>query len=228
MPKKKPSQDKQQDVKEQGALGFSESYWRENYHNLDDMDGIYNARDHALYLRAVFALDQIQIRSVADFGFGPGHLFAAVLDTFKPYKCLGLEPSISAFTRAQQLLKRSGSTLLHTDLLSWCRDESQQKRFDLGLCTSVLQYLNDEELAQVLPILAQRLKYLYLTVPTSHEQQRFIDEYDFIDNYAYSRSREQYLAMLSPYFTIVSGRILESKQHFNEKNSDFTENLYRF
>ncbi|CAH0991535.1 hypothetical protein SIN8267_01643 [Sinobacterium norvegicum] len=213
---------------EKGAEGFSENYWLENYADVDDMDGMYNARDHAHYLKAVFALDQIAIRSIADFGFGPGHLFSAALDTFKPYRSLGLEPSASAFIKAQTVLKRYQPQLLQTDLASWCRDSSQHKRFDLGICTSVLQYLNDQELAAVIPTLALRVKYLYLTVPTAAEQQRFVEEYQFVDQYAYSRTRQQYRELLSPHFTVVSSRLLESKQFYNDQTSDFTEDLFRF
>ena len=214
--------------KEQGHNGFSDCYWQENYANLDEMDGIYNARDHAQYIKSIFTLDQIRIRSIADLGFGLGHLFAATLDTLKPYKSLGLEPSKSAFSQASRLLDRHRPTLLNCDLIRWCQDPAQHKRFDLGLCTSVLQYLSDEELAIVMPTLSLRFKYLYITVPTTAEQQRFIDEYNFIDHYAYSRSQQQYLDLLQPHFTIVSSRILESKSFFSEKTSDFTETLFRF
>jgi trans-aconitate methyltransferase len=214
--------------KEDGAKGFSERYWLENYGDIDDMDGIYNARDHSRYLQAIFNLDQIAIASIADFGFGPGYIFAAVLDTFKPYRSLGLEPSPSAFNKAQKVLQRYQPQLLQQDIASWCLDQSQQQRFDLGICTSVLQYIDDDVIVMVIAALAQRVKYLYLTVPTAAEQQRFVDQHQFVDHYAYSRSREQYKALLSPYFTVVSSRLLESKAFYTDKNSDFTEDLFRF
>jgi len=90
------------------------------------------------------------------------------------------------------------------------------------------QYLSDEEIKEILPILSQRVKYLYFSVPTDQELKKQIEDVEFHDEYAIHRKREKYLKMLQPHFTFVSSRILESKYHFNQDNSYFTDLLFRF
>jgi hypothetical protein len=99
---------------------------------------------------------------------------------------------------------------------------------DLGICTSVFQYLTDKELKEALPIISKRIKYLHLTVPTDVELGRQVSELEFKDEYAIHRTREQYQKLLKPHFTFVSARVLESKHYFNEDTTAFTDLLYRF
>ena len=56
-------------------MGFDRKYWEENYSQPFTMDGIGNAKEHAKYLKAFFELEQVDISSIADFGFGYGYLF---------------------------------------------------------------------------------------------------------------------------------------------------------
>jgi hypothetical protein len=88
--------------------------------------------------------------------------------------------------------------------------------------------LSDKELKEIIPILAKRIKYLYLTVPTNVELGRQVSELDFKDEYAIHRTREKYQKLLKPHFTFVSARVLESKHHFDEESTVFTDLLYRF
>ena len=74
-------------------------------------------------------------------------------------------------------------------------------KFDLGICTSIFQYLTDKDLKEIIPILSERIRYLYLTVPTDIELGRQISELDFKDEYAIHRSREKYQRLLKPHFT---------------------------
>ena len=104
----------------------------------------------------------------------------------------------------------------------------KEKTFDLGLCTSVFQYLSDEELEVVLPVMAKRIRYLYFSVPTNLELKRQVSDLDFKDEYAIHRTREKYLKLLRPHFTFISSRLLESKVHFNEETTHFTDLLFRF
>ena len=213
--------------------GFGEEYWKENYAEAENMDGIGNAHFHAAYCKNLFSLELIDISSVIDFGFGLGHLFEAMLKAFIPYRACGLEPSSFAF---EQVKKRGISPVASTklnlkqlDLLGWSREQTPKSRFwDLGICTSVFQYLNEEEMEEVLPVIAAKVKYLYFSVPTDKELRQQRRELNFHDRYAIPRSRGFYLQALKPHFTIVSSRVLESKVHFRQDESFFTDYLFRF
>lgn len=229
----KKSKSKLAPLPEVGSAGFSDQYWNVNYAQPDDMDGIFNAQDHALYLKHFFAIELTDISSVVDLGFGLGHLFTAVLENFVPYKALGIEPSLYPFEAfKQKKLNLPDSTKLsleRTDIASWCQKPyKREPRFDLGLCTSVFQYLSDEEIQKILPVLSRRIKYLYFSVPTDIEYRRLRDELDFVDSYAYWRTQKEYLDFIRPHFTIISSRILESKYFFSEDNTNFTDVLFRF
>jgi len=100
--------------------------------------------------------------------------------------------------------------------------------YHLGVCTSVLQYLPDSELEDFIQRLSKRVYYLYLTVPTTKEYARQVDELDFHDKYALRRSRKFYQNLLSKYFTFISSRILESREFFTEDTTPFTDLVFRF
>ena len=85
-----------------GSDGFSKEYWDVNYSSPDEMDGIGNAENHAKYIKATLDLDSIDISSVADLGFGLGHLFQAVMKEFIPYRALGIEPSKFVFDQVKK------------------------------------------------------------------------------------------------------------------------------
>ena len=211
---------------------FDKTYWEKNYSDPMSMDGIGNAKEHTRYLKSFLDVEQVQITSIVDLGFGYGHLFREMLKAFIPYKAVGIEPSPYAFKKAKpDKLRPVESTdlkLYEEDLVSWCRKERKNNTFDLGICTSVFQYLSDKELKEVLPIIAQRVRYLYLTVPTDVELGRQVSELDFKDEYAIHRSREKYQRLLRPHFTFVSSRILESKHFFDEESALFTDLLFRY
>ncbi len=223
-------------LKERGSKGFSQEYWKANYNRPGEMDGIANASQHALYLKALFDVEFVDISSIIDFGFGLGYLFEEVLKTFIPYRAEGIEPSSFAFN---EVLERSISPAESTrlklrciDLMTWSNNLSRQKkkgkRFDLGICTSVFQYLTDEEIEKVLPTMANQVRYLYFSVPTKRELERQGEELDFEDKYAIRRSQRKYLRMLKPHFTFIGSRVLESKVYFDEDNTLFTDLLFRF
>ena len=222
--------------KGEGASGFSEDYWEANYSRPSEMDGMGNAKSHAEYIRALFALEQVDISSVVDLGFGLGELFREVLHTFIPYRAHGIEPSTFAFEKVKAMrdLRPVESTRLRLeqlDMVTWCEKSQRPKKpkwFDLGICNSVFQYLTQEELEFILPILSRQVKYLYLTVPTDRELKRQKEELEFFDSYAIRRSRTRYQKLLRPHFTFLSGRVLESRFHFDEESTSFTDLLYRF
>lgn len=219
--------------KVKGSEGFADEYWTVNYAEPEEMDNIVNAREHAAYMKAIFALESVDISSVIDLGFGLGVLFEEVLKTFVPYRAHGIEPSKYAYDLVSKKdIRPAESTKLvleNIDLVSWAQKEMKRERvFDLGICTSVLQYLTDDEIKIVMPILARRVRYLYLSVPTDLELKIQIEDVEFHDIYAIHRSKEKYLKFIHPHFTIISSRLLESKIHFDEETTSFTDLLFRF
>lgn len=215
-----------------GAAGFSSDYWELNYAEPETMDGIYNARRRALALKALLDSEYVEVNSLIDIGFGLGVLFKELINLFVPENVVGLEPSAHVFNQVRRTQLTDVETIhiqLHRkDLLQWCQMESNPARFDLGVCTSVFQYLSDFEIRKALPILAQRVYFLYFSVPTDKELKFQSEELDFHDAYAIGRSKEEYRALFQPHFTFVSNRVLESKAFFDETTSHFTDYLYRF
>lgn len=216
-----------------GAQGFSKDYWDKNYSIPEDMDGIANASLHAKYLKSYFDVDFVDVSSIIDFGFGLGFLFEEILKEFLPYRAGGLEPSKHAFDevvkRKINPVESTNLKLLNIDLLTWAKKQNKKSKwYDLGICTSVFQYLSDEEIKFILPIMAEQVKYLYFSVPTDIELDRQVDELEFHDEYAIKRSKKKYLKLLEPHFTIISSRILESKVHSGEDDTYFTDLIFRF
>lgn len=211
---------------------FDKTYWDKNYSDPMSMDGIGNAKDHVRYLKSFLAIEHVDISSLIDLGFGYGHLFREMMKTFIPHKAVGIEPSPFAFLKAKPDKLRPVPTtelkLYQEDLLTWCKTERKNNQFDLGICTSVFQYLSNKDLKVVLPILARRIKYLYLTVPTNVELGRQVSELEFKDEYAIHRTRDKYQKLISPHFTFIGSRILESKFYFSEDTTSFSDLLYRF
>jgi hypothetical protein len=220
--------------KQLGKAGFSKEYWDVNYATPLEMDNIVNAKEHAKYMQSLFNLEYLEIESVIDLGFGLGYLFKEVLKVFNPYRAYGIEPSEFPFKEVVRkgIAPNESTKLLldNIDLVTWAqkKDAKIEKIFDLGLCTSVLQYLTDEEIKIVMPIMAKRMRYLYFSVPTDVELQRQIEEVEFKDEYAIHRTKEKYYKLISPHFTFISSRMLESKIHFDESTTHFTDLLFRF
>ncbi len=222
-----------------GASGFDRKYWDENYSSPEEMDNIGNRKLHLDYLKSFLALEFFDVSSIVDFGFGLGHLFEDALLDFRPYRAYGIEPSESVYSstskRIQKTIEKKCPTinlnLAKMDLVTWAKKNQELKKpkaFDLGICTSVFQYLTDEEIRLVIAEMAKSVKVLYFSVPTDIELKRQREEVEFFDQYAISRSREKYLKFISPHFTFVSNRILESKYHFNENDTCFSDLLFRF
>ncbi len=205
--------------------GFSPTYWQENYQDLKTIDGIGNVKDHSQYLEAFFNLEGFEINSIIDLGFGLGYLMKELKRTFKPRHLTGIEPSEFAFKK----MKCPGAQLLAMDLVTWAQTPMKGKQiYDLAVLNSVLQYLSDKELKLVLPILARRARYLYLTVPTDIEYRRQQSELDFKDSWARVRTRKHYQRLLRPHFTFVSCRILESRHFYDDSTTPFQDLLFRF
>ncbi len=212
--------------------GFDQNYWIENYSQPNTMDCIGNAQDHARYLKAFFQLEKVDVSSIIDLGAGYGHLFQKVLKSFLPYKAAAVESSKYAFDKlSKKKLAPVDSTevvLYFETIEDWClRSNTGKNRYDLALCTSVFQYLDEETLKTVVENISQKIKYIYLTVPTDKELKKQREDLDFNDRYALKRSRSFYKKVLSKHFTNISSKIWESKYYFNEETTLFSDLLYR-
>ena len=216
-----------------GARGFEDRYWEALFSDPEGMECVGNAARHADYLVAALAVETVSVRSIVGIGVGLGRLFSEVLQRYRPRRALALEPSPWAWSRLKaEELKPTKSTnlrLLRQDLLSLCQRETPGwDRFDLGLCTSVLQYLSETEINHIMPVLAHRVGHLYLTVPTDLELEIQKEESELRDEWAHSRSADWYRARIRPHFAVVSGRLLQSRVLYDERSSPFTDLLYRF
>ena len=204
---------------------FDQSYWDTHYQDIKTIDGIGNVKDHSRYLLAYFNIEGFTPESMVDLGFGTGHLMKEMARALKPRRIEGIEPSPPVFKRMKMPLAK----LHHEDLVTWARNPARARwAFDLGLCTSVLQYLSDKELKEVLPVMAKRCRYLYLTVPTDIEYKRQQSELQFSDSWARVRTREQYQKLIRPHFTFISSRILESKHFYDDTTTEFQDLLFRY
>ncbi len=209
-------------------MGFDQSYWEKNYSEPDSMDGIGNAKEHASYAKAFFTLEEVAITSIIDLGFGYAHLLKAFAHAFKPKIIQGIEPSAYAYEKAKKTIfaKKRNVKLKKIELKDWVSIEANP--IDLAICSSVMQYISDAELIKIIPRLAERVRYLYLTVPTDIELDKQVREHGFKDDYALYRTQAFYYKILSPHFTVVGNRILESKYYFNEYSTHFSDLFYRF
>jgi trans-aconitate methyltransferase len=205
---------------------FDEHYWLKHYNDLESMDGIGNRKDHALYLKSLFNLEGIKIKSIFDMGFGHGYLLKEISKTLACKKIGGIEPSDFVFQHKVSMPK---ANLKKMDIKTWLKSQKYRRTiYDLGLCNSVFQYLSDQDLKVIVPLLKKHFAYIYLTVPTDIEYQRQKKEFGFKDDFAHHRSRKFYYDLLSPHFTFLSLRVLESKYFFTERDSSFHDLLYRF
>jgi hypothetical protein len=218
-----------------------QNYWKENYSDPSSMDGIVNANLHARYLKSFFMLEDIEVNSIIDFGFGLGFLFERVIKEFEKEnsplkKIIGIEPSNYAFTKVTDkkfFKSRKDIDLQSLSVEQWCLNTQNKNKinepFDLGLFTSVLQYIPTSDLELVIKTLASNVKYLYLSVPTDKELDHQIEYFQFFDRFALRRTQEFYRNLISKHFTFISARILESKNYFTyPHNVHFTEHLFRF
>lgn len=197
------------------------------------MDGIGNVDTHVQYIKSFLELEHFQVTSLIDFGFGLGHMFRACMKEFIPHFAVGIEPSQIAFEKGSESewkpVPSTQLSLQPIDLVSWAKDQKKKSPvFDLGLCTSVFQYLSEDEIEFVLPIMAQKSKLIYFSVPTRYELEQQVEQLEFHDRFAKRRKREWYWKKLKPHFCCIGSRFLESKVHYNHQTSQFTDDLFRF
>ena len=218
-------------LKKVGPFGFEKDYWDQLYKNANHIDGFANGDAHAAYLKSLMYLDMVVVTSMADLGFGLGKLFSAFIETFEPARVLGIEPSKVAYEQFDTSnVEKDGVCLklMNTDVRSWAlRRPDAWTYFDLGVATSIFQYLSDRHLEQVVPILASRFRWLYITIPTTDEYAFMKRQSGFHDPWAHSRSAAYYRSVFGKDFHFIGSRLLESKRAFKTMDSPFTEDLFR-
>lgn len=208
---------------------FNQKYWDSMYAEDDEsiIDGIDNAKEHARYLKSILDLSEVFVESIGDFGFGKGILLREVVKKFKPKQIIAIDPSREANDKLKkQLWIQKYSCNIEQTTLENFKESKIKKPLDLGICNSIFQYISNNDVTPAFEKLAQLCKYVYFSVPTKVDYEYMKNELDFIDPYAYVRNKKFYTKAISPYFTIVSHNLLESKIH--TKESGFLYEFFRF
>ncbi|EOQ94847.1 methyltransferase domain protein [Leptospira wolbachii serovar Codice str. CDC] len=206
---------------------FDGSYWSDIYGNGLDVDGSYNAKQHAEYLKTLFQLMEIPVYKMADFGFGKAILLREMVKTFSPVKVYAVDASKEAYEdlKKKDWVKRSDKFhLYHESLETFKLPKLEKEPVELGICNSVIQYLPDTMIPGVLEKMAKYCNYLYFTVPTNEDYAVMKEEMSFTDPYAFSRTKKKYRKWISRDFEIVGYNLLQSKW-LGEKG--FKEDFFR-
>jgi trans-aconitate methyltransferase len=210
------------------GLVLDETYWDEMYGDTYNVDGLFNAKEHAKYAASIFQLMDTKVQSLGDFGFGKGALFKEFTKVFKPARVIGVEPSPERVEeiRGQAWIEKTHIQIHNTSLQEFNPPYLSYAPLDLGICNSVFQYIPDKDLKSIVKKLASFCRFLYFTVPTDKDYKRMKKDIAFVDPYAFSRSVQFYRKLLSPYFHFVSFNLLESKTKINPLV--FEEEFFRF
>jgi len=211
---------------------FDREYWQKQYGNPGQMDGHRNAGDHVRYIQSFFDLQGIQIRWLAEFGYGYGKLLQTICEIMQPWIAVGVEPSEYAFNQAAPFF--SGIDKLSTfneDMVTWLTKEvdpgQTRNMMDLAICMGVFQYLPDDYLRRSVMLLAHHFKWLYLTAATDVDY-KVMAANGYTDDYAIKRSREWYQDKIGEWFTCVGMGLWESRVIFSHATSPLRYGLYRY
>lgn len=206
---------------------FEADYWQNVYGDGSNIDGIFNAMEHANYIAAILRLMDVPVNSIIDIGFGKGCLLKEITRMLRPDRIIAIDPSIERTKElmAQDWISPWNIAVLNTTIEAF--NESLLKEpIDLGIFNSIAQYIQTD-LDKVFDKLARIARYLYFSVPTEADYKRINKEIDFVDPYAYYRAKSFYYKMLTPHFTIVSYNLLESKR-IQKTSYSFMDEFYRF
>ncbi|WP_086005151.1 class I SAM-dependent methyltransferase [Leptospira alstonii] len=207
------------------GLPFETAYWRDIYGSGTDVDATFNAKEHARYAKSILNLMEIDVNSVADFGFGKGILLKEMVKIFKPGRVLAIDPSEQMLDEllVQKWIRSWNISVLNTTVQELDLSYFVHLPFDLGICNSVVQYIKGD-LKSVFEKLHKIVKYLYFSVPTKDDYIRMKKDIHFEDPYAYVRTKKQYLKVIEPYFRRVGFNLLESRL---VGDSRFTDELFK-
>ncbi len=204
---------------------FEKTYFDQIYDEESCIDGDYNARDHAKYLKAQLDLQNIEIDSLIDLGFGKGALLYQTQKLLKPSKIDGIDISYFAYERLKAKSWAQSWNLQNTAIEDY---KWGNRIWDLAICNSVLQYIKEKGLETSIEQMAKHVKYVYLHVPSQEDYKKLQQKVDFVDPFAFLRPNAYYHSVFSRHFVFVSWGILESKYFQSYQNSKFFDSLYRF
>jgi SAM-dependent methyltransferase len=129
----------------------------------------------------------IQVRSVLDVGAGVGYWSDWYRNNHQRAKVVSVDVS-------EHACKKYGHEL--RDISSW----APKRKFDLVICQSVLQYLDDQAARSAIKNLAKATKHvLFFEVPTKSDLRNNVDR-DVTDFEIYSRTGIWYRNELAKYF----------------------------
>ena len=138
-------------------------YWKSLYNEPEFMDGIFNAKQHCLYMRGLFELELIHINRIVEFGCGYGHILKNLISTFHPTTIEVVEPSRSAIELAKKRIKKTNTSKIkfhQSTIQNWCKKQSTSKKiYDLAVCNSVFQYIPSNQLPRVISLLSKKFRY---------------------------------------------------------------------
>ena len=143
---------------------FDGPYYRRFYHQR--RNPVHRATQVGHLAQAVDSLCLwwgVKVRSVLDIGAGPGYWRDWIEQNRPGVRVISTDASDYACRTYRHIKK---------DISQWRPGRS----FDLVVCLSVLQYLNDREAAAAIRnIAAATREVLYLEVPTSEDEARVLD-----------------------------------------------------
>jgi ubiquinone/menaquinone biosynthesis C-methylase UbiE len=206
-------------------MKFTKKYFADLYPRNETIDGDYNSKDHAEYLDALFKLMGIHISTVYDFGFGKGTLLR---DVSKKLQCSRVQGCDISDYACEELKKKKWAKDFKLEVSEIYNLKIPWKPFHLGICNSVLQYVEKDKLKKSIDVMAKSCKLLYLHVPTSEDYQILKNDLHFEDDYSIHRKNREYIDLLEEKFCFVSWGLLESKKFASHKTSPFSDSIYRF
>ena len=201
---------------------FEKDYFQKLYPKGATIDGDFNAKDHAKYLKAFFNLMELEVDKMCDFGVGKGRLLLHMKKVFEPKYIEALDVSDFAL---DYVAKKDWAKDIRLKKVS-IADYKTRHLFDLGLCNSVLQYVPTKEVEASIINMAKTCRYIYFYCPTAEDYEIFSRLLDFHDPYALARPLEFYQSIISRYFKVVGYGLLESTIH-KKHESPFLDSFYR-
>lgn len=205
-------------------MSFEKNYWSEIYDGRS-IDGTFNAAKHADYIKSIFALSEFPVKKIIDIGFGKGKILEAVVKKFNPATIIALDPSklmVNSLSK-KSWIQKYNIAIVNKKFQEFKIDYLQKYPLDLAIANSVFQYIEDVE--EQLKRLSTIARFCYFSVPTKNDYTRMERDFNFVDKYAFARTKEFYVEMISKYFTRVSYNLLESK--LIKEHEYFTAELYR-
>lgn len=211
-------------------LPFDNNYWKTMYADDDEsvIDGLYNAKEHAEYIKSIFRLQDTEVHSLGDFGFGLGALLQETSLALNVSRIVALDISIDCVNRLmkQSWHSKKDIAILNASIEDYESPYLEKHPLDLIIFNSVMQYIPDRSVKSVFKKLSKYCKYLYFCAPTDKDYDLMKEVMDFTDPYAYSRPLSFYRKSWKQYFTAVGLNLLESRS--NVKDSPFVFELYRY